>query len=297
MEVANPLGIGPDLDVRAGGRVVVGFDGSPSAGRALEWAASEALARDSLLHVITCFAVPDAVDYYGIGARQRRQSDEATRAVRSLHPSLKVETATTNLDPRDALTVALTSSDLLVVGAAKRGTAASWLFGSIPRSATRASPCPVVVVRGERRPGIRRILVGIDSSDASIAAADWACHEADLHGANVVIRHAWLNTSHRDSSIRERRLAHTDLESALDLVVNRCRQRTVATVVGQLVDGEPASVLNKASADFDLLALGSRGRSGFKTMLFGSLALEVADQAQCPVAILHPRPIPSAAPR
>ena len=185
----------------------------------------------------------------------------------------------------------LTAADLLVLCAPRHGTAASWLLGSIPRSATRTSPCPVVVVvRGAPRTGIRRILVGIDSSTASIAAADWACHEADLHRAAVVVIHAWRKTTHSKRSGRERHLAHADLESALDLVVDRCRQRTLAPVVGQLVDGEPASILNEASADFDLIAVGSRGRTGFKPLLFGSGALALAGEAQCPVAILHPRP-------
>ncbi|MCU1387299.1 MAG: hypothetical protein JWL72_637 [Ilumatobacteraceae bacterium] len=289
MEPPLSLSVGPDVIMRPGGRVVVGFDGSAGAREAVEWAAREAVARTSALRVSTCLAVPDAVDYYGIGARERRRCAEAVDAVRSLHPSLKVDLTRTHLDPRDALTVGLTGSDLLVVGAPHRGVASAWLLGSVPRAALRGSPCPVVVVRGAQRDGIRRILVGVDSSSASIAAADWACQEADLHGASVVIVHASLSANHRQRSARERHLAHADLQSALDLVVDRCRRRTLAPVVGRLTEGEPGQVLIGSSCDFDLIALGSRGRSGFKTVLFGSVALDVAEHAQCPVAILHPR--------
>jgi nucleotide-binding universal stress UspA family protein len=293
MEAPPFPGTGPGVSVvRPGGSVVVGFDGSTGARDAVEWAAKEALERDARLRVLTCFAVPEAVDFSGKGAQQRRRGEELLSEVRSRHPSLKGDVAMTHLDPRDALTAGLTDSDLVVVGATTRGAASSWLLGSVPRAAMRSSPCPVVVVRGAQRSRVRRILVGIDSSNASIAAADWACREADLHGGSVVVVHAWLPDASRERSTRHVHLAHTDLECALDLVVDRCRRRTLAPVVGRLTEGEPSEVLIGSSADFDLIALGSRGRSGFKTMLFGSVALEVVDHAQCPVAILHPRAQP-----
>jgi nucleotide-binding universal stress UspA family protein len=56
-----------------------------------------------------------------------------------------------------------------------------------------------------------------------------------------------------------------------------------------LVDGSPAAAIIRVSRDADLVAIGSRGRSGFKTALFGSVAMSVAEQAACPVAITHPR--------
>jgi nucleotide-binding universal stress UspA family protein len=34
--------------------------------------------------------------------------------------------------------------------------------------------------------------------------------------------------------------------------------------------------------------VGSRGRSGFKTALFGSVALSLAEDAHCPVVVTHP---------
>jgi len=60
-------------------------------------------------------------------------------------------------------------------------------------------------------------------------------------------------------------------------------------VVGQLIEGSASEVLIDASRGADLLAVGSRGRSGFKTMLFGSVALFVVEHATCPVAVSHPQ--------
>jgi nucleotide-binding universal stress UspA family protein len=39
----------------------------------------------------------------------------------------------------------------------------------------------------------------------------------------------------------------------------------------------------------DLIAVGSRGSSGYKTMLFGPVARFVLANADCPVAVIHPR--------
>ena len=44
----------------------------------------------------------------------------------------------------------------------------------------------------------------------------------------------------------------------------------MCTVRGVLVEGDPADVLCAAGREADLLVVGSRGRSGFTTMLIGA---------------------------
>ena len=84
-------------------------------------------------------------------------------------------------------------------------------------------------------------------------------------------------------------LARADAQCIVDLAVRQCEKRTSRAVSGEAIEGDATAVLTTASKDADLLAVGSRGRSGFKTMLFGSVALFVADRASCPVAVIHPR--------
>ncbi len=279
-------GLGP------GGRVVVGFDGSDSARAAVVWAASEATLRDAVLRIIMCSAVPESIDFSDTGAHRRRLLTDSADSVKATHPTLKVEVVATHLDSGDALTRDLTNSDLLVVGASTPGMARTWLNGSVPHSASRRSPCPVIVVRGEPRLQISRIMVGIDGSNAASAAADWACREADLHGAEMLLVRAWFDSG-IDRSARERHLDRVDVQCALDLAVSRCRRRSSTHVEGALVEGDPAQTLIDGSASVDLLAIGSRGRSGFKTLLFGTVALDVAERAHCPVTIAHPQAIAS----
>jgi nucleotide-binding universal stress UspA family protein len=258
-------------------RVVVGFDGSAGSVAAVEWAAREAAVRHSSLRVVTCSAVPPQVDFYGVGARQAQCLADVVESTRHRHPGLVVESAATQIDPRDALLDEAANADLLVVGASEAGAARHLLFGSIARTAARRSPCPVVVVRGVTTRPVQRIVVAIDGSSASDAAVDWACAEATLHRAELRLVSVWDADGPR-----------AEVRRAVDLAVAECGRWTTADVTGDVLDGSPAAAIVRASRDADLVVIGSRGRSGFKTALFGSVALSVAEDAQCPVAVTHP---------
>jgi nucleotide-binding universal stress UspA family protein len=264
-------------------RVVVGFDGSPGSYDVVAWAAREAVSRMSTLRVVTCWAVPADVDFYGVGARQTRALTDVVETVRREHPGLRVDAVATHLDPREALIGHAEEGDLLVIGSSEPGVARALLLGSVARSAARRSPCPVVVVRGRDVHGARctdigSIVVGVDGSSASMAALDWACDEANRHGASLTLVHSWERLESRDAAA-----------AILDEAIREAQARTVHAVTGELCEGTPANALARASETADVVAIGSRGRSGFKTALFGSVALEVADRAACPVVITHPR--------
>lgn len=259
-------------------RVVVGFDGSADAAAAVEWAACEAEARDSSLRVLTCWSVPAEVDYYGIGARQAESMAAVVKTAQQRHRGLVICSAATPLDPRDALISEAADADLLVLGSPEVGGAKKLLLGSVARTAARRSPCPVVVVRGSSPQPLRNIVVALDGSSASDAALDWACGEASIHHAELRVLHAW-----------DRGIGRAEAQRIVDEAMERCRQRTTCSVIGEVIDGPPGITLTRAGRDADLLAIGSRGRSGFKTAIFGSVALWVAEHADCPVAVTHPR--------
>jgi len=74
----------------------------------------------------------------------------------------------------------------------------------------------------------------------------------------------------------------------VDMAVRSCKENTRQSGTGRLIEGDAADVLTAATADADLVVVGSRGPSGFKTVLFGSVALFTVEHAACPVAVLHP---------
>ncbi|MBK5332312.1 MAG: universal stress protein [Ilumatobacteraceae bacterium] len=260
------------------GRVLVSFDGSPGAGRAVEWAVREVAARGSSLRVGSSALHPTCFDRRGADDRQEQRLSRLLCELRDEHPSLVVELTAIDGDCRSDLIEEAGDADLLVLAASNQESAEAVLLGSLARRALRRSPCPVVVVRGARNGPMRRIVVGVDGSSAAGAAIDWACHEANLHRAGpLLVIHS-----------RERDTSWAEAGCVLDLAVNECRARTGARVRGVLVEGSPASALIDASRTADIVAVGSRGSSGFKTVLFGSVALSVAEGAHCPVAVTHP---------
>lgn len=156
----------------------------------------------------------------------------------------------------------------------------------------RRSSCPVVVVRGTPRPSLQHILVGVDSSNASAAALDWAVGEAARHAARITVIHAWQQPVD-ERSVRSLDLRQADAQCIADLAADLYDAGPVPLIERRAVHGAASDVLVAASTHADLLVVGSRGRSGFRTLQFGSVALAATSRADCPVVVVHPRLITS----
>lgn len=63
-------------------------------------------------------------------------------------------------------------------------------------------------------------------------------------------------------------------------------ERMGVTVVTKIEWGSPANVIVKDSAKFDLIIMGSLGRSGVSKFLMGSVAEKVVRFAECPVLVV-----------
>ncbi|MFF0108654.1 universal stress protein [Streptomyces hirsutus] len=171
----------------------------------------------------------------------------------------------------------------------------------------------------------RTIIIGLDDSAESRAAAEWAAREAKLRGLPLrlievreplpepVARAPFLGAEtgrqrngggEAGASSADGRGTTTD-EAAAGL---RLRHPGVE-VTAEQVTGRPHEVLAKAAEDAELLVLGSRGLSGFAGFLVGSVGLAVVARAERPVVLVRageqaadehepdPTGIPSAATR
>ncbi|MET8453958.1 universal stress protein, partial [Streptomyces sp. NPDC005209] len=132
------------------------------------------------------------------------------------------------------------------------------------------------------------VVVGVDGSAESLAAAEWAAREAVRRERPLCLLHAWnWQPSRRQGEIdaaARRHLARRVLREAEDRV--RAAYPGVH-VFDEQVEGSAIGVLVKAADESDLLVVGSRGLSGFTGFLVGSVALGVVAGASRPVVLVR----------
>jgi nucleotide-binding universal stress UspA family protein len=281
-------------------RLVVGFDGSASSLNAIEWAASEAETRGAGVRVITSYSMEPLTDFASgatdsgfdmteieAGCRDRLQ--EATAKVFTRHPGVDHEIETVRSNAGMALLDEADHADLIVVGSTGAGAFTRFLLGSTTGALLASSPCPVVVVPTEAPAPTGRIVVGTDGSEHAEHAVRWAADEADRRGAELVIVHGWKRGYHLtiEGVDRADDLAPVDAELILDRAVEATRAVSGASIEGRLVEGNVTDTLLEHSTAADLLVVGSRGRGGFRAMLFGSTATAAATHSHCPAVIVR----------
>lgn len=142
------------------------------------------------------------------------------------------------------------------------------------------------------------IIVGVDGSENSRRAAEWAVDEARRNGATieaVVATHRAFDDVAVVHATRDRDRAR-DAEEILDEMVKPLAERAgVAFSTRVLITNRPAAALVDAAVDAeaDLLVLGTRGRGGFAGLLLGSVAESCLHRAQCSTVLVpfrHPDP-------
>jgi nucleotide-binding universal stress UspA family protein len=283
-------------------RLVVGFDGSAASRAALHWAGDVAEMRGAAVRVISSYAMPPVVDYYGVGAAISSPSevvalrdacttqlhDAVTEEVRT-HPALGFDYRAESGGAIEVLVTESADADLVVLGSNGAGPTRSFLLGSVNLEVLHLSHCPVAVVPETVRPSVGRIVAAIDGSKPSTAALEWAIEEADRRDAELVVVHAWHypyeSTARRFE--RGRDIAKIDAATVLEDAVRVARDRRAGVVTDLLVEGGATEVLLDTAEVADLVVVGSRGRGGFRSMLLGSVALQLTGRTRCPVVVVR----------
>lgn len=139
-------------------------------------------------------------------------------------------------------------------------------------------------------PSSHRIVVGIDGSDSSARALEWAIHQAELTNASVLAMAVWHWPPALGWGIplAPPYIPSEDAEAALEKELAPVRSKyTDVTIESRVVEGHPAPALVEASQGADLLVVGSRGHGEFAGMLLGSVSEHCVSNAQCPVLVLR----------
>lgn len=137
-----------------------------------------------------------------------------------------------------------------------------------------------------------RVLLAIDGSPGSAAAAAWTAELATATRAKVYVVHAYRPLDHLEELDPGHGLA--DIRSDIHEVLERewcapLREADVAFDV-RIIDGDPADVILDAAGDIDadLIVMGARRQGRVRALALGSTSQRVIHESERPVTVLHP---------
>jgi nucleotide-binding universal stress UspA family protein len=137
---------------------------------------------------------------------------------------------------------------------------------------------------------IRRILVPVDFSDHAPIVVEWAAHLALEHSSKIILLHAY----HLPVEFQQLEGAYlpgdfwanvkSEASAALARHADGLRAQGIE-VESHVREGYPATVIEEEAVrqQADLIVIGTRGLSGLKHLLLGSIAERVVQKAPCPV--------------
>jgi nucleotide-binding universal stress UspA family protein len=286
-------------------RIVVGVDGSEAAHVALRWAV--ALGETFGAEVVAVHAVGLLEEIHDPEETPTTQRRSVAALVEEIwcagleQAECPHRVLVREGPPVDLLlgTVHDERASLLVVG--RRGAGATnpaLELGSTSLRVLQSAPVPVLVVP-DGSPGapgggrLRRLLVGVDRSDSSLAALDLAADVAGATGAALTVAEVIeyvppfpLGPATADT-LRGEENALERTGAVLEAKARAIRERGIATQV-VVRSGEPESALLEIAADVDadLVVVGSRGHGDPARPLLGSVARSVVHRARRPTLVV-----------
>jgi len=255
------------------GTIVVGTDGSETAALAVAKAARFARQVGARLVVATASAPVGMIDTVAkevaeaAADRARREGIEVDTAVREGEPGAALGGIAVDVD-----------ADLVAVGNIDMGKSRRIRLSGVAEHAAVHAPCDVLIVNtkdpGESHDRVYpRLLVGTDGSPTATAAVMRIFDLGMMLGVGVSV------------------VAVTDDEilGAINLEAARKIKPRALGVETQLLEGDPAEVIVRTAEGegAGLVAVGSKGLTGARRALLGSVPSKVAHRATTDVLIVR----------
>ncbi|MFF5308140.1 universal stress protein [Streptomyces massasporeus] len=135
------------------------------------------------------------------------------------------------------------------------------------------------------------MVVGVDGSESSLRAVDWAADQAALHGVPLRIVHAYRWDRYEGAALaRElgKPSGRVTSDDILAVATRRARRHHPdLAVTPEAVGEEPEYVLLREARHASAVIVGTRGRGELADLLLGSVSLTVATAAVCPVIVIR----------
>lgn len=132
------------------------------------------------------------------------------------------------------------------------------------------------------------IVVGVDGSDESVAALQYATQLSEALGHRLTAIAAWNFPPDMSGFLPPELDLADDTQQMADETIERAFAGDPPAGFDIIVHrGSPAQVLIDAGETAAMIVVGSRGHGGFRGMLLGSVSRAVAAHAKCPVMVHH----------
>jgi nucleotide-binding universal stress UspA family protein len=278
--------------------VLVGYDGSPVGDLALAWAADVAGTRGEVLRVLVVAELLDHAISTQWPKSWAADIERHARAVLHEPGHRHLEDADFAVEHRvgavvPTLVEASATASMLVLGSRGHSMVGGVMAGSVSQGSARRAHSPVVVVRPVERPDSRRVVVGVDGSESSLRALDFAAEHARATGQSLAVLRARRTAPF--PPVDERGNVPAELSSAL-LAEEQTLEEDVATarerfpdlaIEGDFIATAPGDALVEASRRASLVVLGARSRHPVVESVLGSVSRHVLHQAHCPVGVVR----------
>ena len=192
--------------------------------------------------------------------------------------------------------------DLIVIGSRGRGGIATGVLGSVSAEVVDRAPCPVLVARRET---LAKVVL---AEDGSAFAAAGARALADL----PVFKHAevrivsvvdvpfpvvFADPTATSTAVEAFRAYEQAMPKLRELHAGYARERAKTldahgiSVTSEQREGDAASEIIAAAREqnADCVVIGSRGQTGLRRLMLGSVARSVLFHAPCSVLVVHER--------
>jgi nucleotide-binding universal stress UspA family protein len=135
------------------------------------------------------------------------------------------------------------------------------------------------------------LIVGVDGSDSSLLAIDWAVDEAARLGVPMRLVHASRWERYEVAALpgtRERPSEQVMGQNIVGSAAERARRRNPGVEVSaESLAEDPVYALLHESRHATAVVTGSRGRGDLVGLLLGSVGLGVAARAECPAIVVR----------
>jgi len=281
--------------------ILVGYDGSATAVCALTWAQDEAARRAATIELVYVYEWASSVTPVPLGATWpdpavRREAvatvNQAVARAVTARPEVPLTGRVVDGSVVPILRKLSEHAQLLVLGHRGLGGFTGLLAGSVATGVATHALCPVVVVRGTAQPHLP-VVVGVDDSPDADRAVGFGFDQAAARGVPLVAVRAWQpppvpwRTDLRPLVYDTDELAAAERQLAEHALAGWPDKHPEVPVSIRLLPSTPAHALITASAEAQLVVVGSRGRGGFHGLLLGSAARQLVHHAHCPVAVVR----------